>query len=76
MSREADYLVFAAEQYRFAKGLTGVQLVDLFERYGVAKFIMDSFELFHIESEKNMIAAVDEFIESRKQKDVVIPTVK
>ena len=66
MSREADYLVFAAEQYRFAKGLTGAQLVDLFERYGVAKFIMDSFELFHIESEKNMIAAVDEFIENQK----------
>ena len=37
---------------------------------------MDSFELFHIESEKNMIAAVDEFIEGRKQKDVVMPTVK
>ena len=33
MSREADYLVFAAEQYRFAKGLTGAQLVDLFERF-------------------------------------------
>ena len=76
MSKEADYLVFAAEQYRFAKGLTGVQLVDLFERYGVAKFIMDSFELFHIESEKNMIAAVDEFIESQKQNDVIISAVK
>ena len=77
MSREADYLVLAAEQYRFAKGLTGAQLVDLFERYGVAKFIMDSFELFHIESEKNMIAAVDEFIENQKQKDdMVMPVVK
>ena len=76
MSREAYYLVFAAEQYRFAKGLTGAQLVDLFERYGVEKFIMDSFELFHIESEKNMIAAVDEFIESQKQKDMAMPVVK
>ena len=76
MSREADYLVFAAEQYRFAKGLTGAQLVDLFERYGVAKFIMDSFELFHIESEKNMIAAVAEFIESQKQRDMAMPVVK
>ena len=77
MNREADYLVFAAEQYRFAKGLTGSQLVDLFEKYGVAKFIMDSFELFHIESEKNMIAAVDEFIENQKQKDnMAMPVVK
>ena len=66
MSREANYLVFAAEQYRYAKGLTGAQLVELFDKYGVSKFIMDSFELFHIESEQNMIAAVDEYISNRK----------
>lgn len=68
MSREAEYLVFAAEQYRFAKGISGAQVADLFERYGVSQFIMDSFELFHIESEKNMIAAVDAFIEQQKKK--------
>ena len=66
MSREGEYLVFAAEQYRFAKGLTGAQVAELFEKYGVSKFIMDSFELFHIESEENMIAAVDDFIERRR----------
>ena len=66
MSREGEYLVFAAEQYRFAKGLTGAQVAELFEKYGVSKFIMDSFEFFHIESEENMIAAVDEFIERRR----------
>lgn len=69
MSREADYLVFAAEHYRFAKGLTGAQLAALFEKYGVARFIMDSYELFHIESEQNMIAAVDEFIDRRKREE-------
>jgi hypothetical protein len=66
MSREADYLVFAAEQYRFARELTGAEVAALFERYGVSTFIMDSFELFHIESEQNMIATVDDFIERKK----------
>ena len=66
MSREGEYLVFAAEQYRFVKGLTGAQVAELFERYGVSKFIMDSFELFHIESEENMITAVGEFVEQRR----------
>ena len=68
MSRESDYLVFAAEQYRFAKGLSGAQVSELFERYGVSKFIIDSFELLHIEREENMIAAVDEFIASQKSR--------
>ena len=66
MSREGEYLVFAAEQYRFAKGLSGAEIAELFAKYGVSKFIMDSFELFHIESETNMVAAVDEFIERQK----------
>ena len=34
----------------------------------VAKFILDSYELFHIESEQNMISAVDEFIERQRLK--------
>ena len=58
MSRQAEYLVFATEQYRFAKGLSG------------AKFIMDSFELFHIEREENMIAAVDDFIARQKKSEL------
>ena len=53
---------------RFAKGLSGAQVSELFERYGVSKFIIDSFELLHIECEENMIAAVDEFIASQKSK--------
>ena len=72
MSREAEYLVFAAERYRFAKGLDGAQVVELFEKYGVSKFILESFELFHIESDQNMIAAVDEFIERQKAGNVSV----
>lgn len=66
MSREGEYLVFAAEQYRFAKGLSGAEVAELFAKYGVSKFIIDAFELLHIEGEANMIAAVDEFIERQK----------
>lgn len=62
MSKEADYLVFAAEQYRHAKGLSGAEVADLFARYDVDQYILDMFELFHIECEANMIAAVDEYL--------------
>jgi len=72
MSREGEYLVFATEQYRHAKGLSGAEVIELFRRYDVAKFIRDGFELFHIESEENMIAAVDEYIARRQQSKVEI----
>lgn len=68
MSREGDYLVFATEQYRAAKGLSGREVVDLFLKYDVERFIIDMYELFHIESEANMIAAVDEYIAKRRTK--------
>ena len=54
------------EQYRFAKGLSGREVMDLFSRYGVNRYILDMFELFHIESEQNMIAAVDEYIAKQR----------
>jgi len=62
MSREGEYLVFATEQYRHAKGLTGPEVIALFRQHGVEKYILDMFELFHVESEVNMIAAIDEYI--------------
>ena len=68
MSREGEYLVFATEQYRFAKGLSGAAVAELFKRYDVARYIIEMFELFHIESEQNMIAAVDEYIEKRNER--------
>lgn len=65
MSKEANYLVFATERYRFAKGLSGAEVIELFSRYDVERYILDMFELFHIESDQNMIAAVDEYIATR-----------
>ena len=64
--QDGEYLVFAAEQYRFAKGLSGPEVAELFAKYAVSKFITDSFELLHIESEANMIAAAREFIARQK----------
>ena len=62
MSREADYLVFATELYRYAKGLSGAEVIALFSRYDVDQYILDMFELFHIKCDANMIAAVDEYL--------------
>ena len=67
MSKEGSYLVYATEQYRYAKGLSGAEVAALFAKYGISKFIMDSYELFHIECDANMIAAVDEYIMKQKE---------
>jgi len=62
MSREGNYLAFAIEQYRFAKGLSGAEAWRLFREYALDKFVMDAFEMLHIEGERNLVAALDERI--------------
>ncbi len=65
MSREADYLVYATEQYRYAKGLSGRDVSRLFSRRGVFRYIIDMFDLFQIERDENMIEAIDEYLRSQ-----------
>ena len=67
MSKEGDYLVFATELYRYAKGLSGAEVMALFKKYDVPRFIMDMFEIFHVERDENMIDAVDEYMEKKKK---------
>ena len=47
--------------------MSGAEVAALFAKYGISKFIMDSHELFHIECDANMIAAVDEYIMKQKE---------
>ena len=44
MSREAQFTVFCMESYKVYKSLTGKQVSELFEKYGVFEYIHDFFD--------------------------------
>lgn len=54
-----DFAVFAVEAYRRAKGLSGVQVADLFSKTGVFEFLERFGDTLHCLDEKDLIAEID-----------------
>lgn len=54
--------VFCVEIYRKAKGLSGREVTDLFDRYGVFDFIEQCGDVLHCQGEDNTIADIDAYI--------------
>lgn len=66
MSREGNFLVFCTEQYKSAKGLTGIQVSQLFTKYKVWEYIYSCFEALHTTGEKYIVDDIDSYIEERR----------
>ena len=47
MSKEAKFLVYCIERYRHFKGLSGSEVAELFEKYGIYDYITKYFEALH-----------------------------
>ncbi len=70
MSRQGDFMIYCAEQYKSAKKLTGKQVSDLFSRYRVWDYIYSCFEALHTTGANYIIEDIDLYIEARQPADV------
>ncbi len=61
MTRELEFLVFAMERYRQAKGLTPREVADVFRNHGLSQVVLDNYYLYHIELPAHMIADLDSY---------------
>jgi hypothetical protein len=59
MSAEERFLVFALEQYRSKRGLTGAEAAQLFRKHNIYDLIMQNYFLYHIESPEHFIQEID-----------------
>lgn len=66
MSREGNFLVYCTEQYKFAKGLTGYQVSELFSKYKVWDYIYSCFEALHTTGENYIVQDIDLFIDANR----------
>ena len=66
MSKEGKFFIFCLEEYKSAKGLTGKQVIGLFQRYRVSEYIMSCFEALHTTGTNYIIEDIDLYIEARK----------
>ena len=61
MSKEFKYLLFCIEAYKKACGLTGKQAYALFEKYGFFDYILDLYEILHIQGTRYLLEELDEY---------------
>ncbi len=67
MDKEGKFLIYCLERYRQIKGLSGPEVVGLFNQYGVMEFIHQFHTLLHITGDEAIVAEIDDFIQQQKQ---------
>jgi len=59
MSKEASFLIYCMEIVKRARRLSGRQVYELFEKYGLFDFIKEFYELLHVHGEKYILEDID-----------------
>jgi len=59
-------MIFCAEQYKYAKKLTGRQLDELFSKYRVWDSLYACYEALHTTGTNYIIHDIDLYIDARK----------
>jgi hypothetical protein len=70
-SDAVDFFIYCIEVYKAEKKLSGRQVVDIFDRYGVTDFIIKCHKALHCQGEKAITWDIDEFIANHPQKSQV-----
>lgn len=55
MSKESKFLIYCIERYRYAKGLSGAEVTNLFEKYDIFEYITTYFESLHTMSDNYIV---------------------
>ncbi len=64
-----DFVVFCMEVYKAEKNISGKEVYELFEKYGVLKYLQDGYDMLHTQGDKWLINDIDKFLEVRGYKD-------
>lgn len=65
MSAEAKFTVFCMESYKVHKTLTGKQVAQLFEKYGVFDYIREFYDVLHTTGYQYINNDIDIYLQAR-----------
>ena len=65
MSQEATFTVFCMESYKLYKSLTGKQVSELFEKYGVFDYIREFYDVLHTTGYQYINHDIDIYLKAR-----------
>ena len=62
----AMFVSFCIEQYAKAKNKNTVDVVNLFEQYGIAEHFCEFYDVLHTQGGEWLVEEIDEMINNRK----------
>ena len=65
---ELLFTSFCIEEYKAQHGMTGEDVVKLFEKYGVTDYLMTGFDVLHTLGRNLILDDIDKFIAARRPK--------
>ncbi|CDD92697.1 putative uncharacterized protein [Coprobacillus sp. CAG:826] len=66
MSKELPFMILCVEEYKNQKGMTGKDVMNLFNRYSVCEYIKDFYEVLHTTGTRYIVDDIDLYIRSQK----------
>lgn len=65
MCAETKFIVFCMESYKVHKSLTGKQVAQLFEKYGVYDYIREFYDVLHTTGDQYVNNDIDMYLQAR-----------
>ena len=65
MSKETTFTVFCLENYKMHQNLSGKQVLDIFDRYGVFDYIREFYDVLHTTGYNYINNDIDIYLKSR-----------
>ena len=64
MSRELPFMILCIEEYKHYKGMTGKEVMTLFNKYSVCEYIRSFYEVLHTTGTRYIVNDIDVYIKS------------
>lgn len=69
MHERLYFAIYCIEEYKFAKGMRGDEVVDLFNKYSIIEYIEEFYEVLTLMGPQGIIDDIDEEIKIAKSKN-------
>lgn len=66
MSKELAFIVLCVEEYKHQKGMTGKEVMNLFNKYSVCEYLRAFYDVLHTTGTKYIVNDIDLYIKSRQ----------
>lgn len=65
MSKEGRFTIFCMESYKIHKSLTGREVLELFQKYGVFDYLREFYDVLHTTGYQYINQDIDLYLKAR-----------